>query len=83
METPDANAGKEWSVMDIIDLRQCVKTGSSAEETAHFFAPLHRRGPRQSRGAGAFVLRGKMIRRAVADQKTNLPPTRTSTTARM
>jgi len=36
METPDANAGKEWAVMDIIDLRQCVKTGSSAEETAHF-----------------------------------------------
>ena len=39
METPRANAGKEWSPMDVIDLRQCIKTGDSAEETAQF---LHR-----------------------------------------
>ncbi|MGC2304236.1 hypothetical protein [Candidatus Binatus sp.] len=36
MEAPDANAGKEWSAMDIIDLRDSIKTGYSAEETAHF-----------------------------------------------
>jgi hypothetical protein len=38
METPDrnANAGKEWSEMDIIDLRQSIKTGDPATETAKF-----------------------------------------------
>lgn len=36
METPGADAGKEWSEMDIIDLRQCIKTGDCAEETAQF-----------------------------------------------
>ena len=34
MET--ANAGREWSEMDIIDLRQCIKTGDSAAQTAGF-----------------------------------------------
>ena len=34
MET--ANAGREWSEMDIIDLRQCIKTGDSAVQTATF-----------------------------------------------
>jgi hypothetical protein len=36
METPDSNAGNEWSEMDIIDLRQSIKTGDSATETAKF-----------------------------------------------
>jgi hypothetical protein len=36
METPDSNAGKVWSEMDIMDLRQSIKTGDSAEETAKF-----------------------------------------------
>jgi hypothetical protein len=36
METPDSNAGKGWSEMDIIDLRQSIKTGDSAEESAKF-----------------------------------------------
>jgi hypothetical protein len=34
MET--ANAGREWSEMDIIDLNQCIKTGDSAAQTATF-----------------------------------------------
>ena len=34
MET--ANAGREWSEMDIIDLRQCIKTGNSAAQAATF-----------------------------------------------
>jgi hypothetical protein len=34
MET--ANAGREWSEMDIIDLRQCIKTGDSVAQTATF-----------------------------------------------
>jgi hypothetical protein len=34
MET--ANAGRDWSEMDIIDLRQCIKTGDSAAQTATF-----------------------------------------------
>ena len=37
MET--ANAGREWSEMDIIDLRQCIKTGDSVAQTPTF---LHR-----------------------------------------
>jgi hypothetical protein len=36
METPDSNAGRGWSEMDIMDLRQSIKTGDSAEETAKF-----------------------------------------------
>jgi hypothetical protein len=36
MEMPGANTGKEWSEMDIIDLRQSIKTGASAETTAQF-----------------------------------------------
>ena len=31
-----ANTGKEWSEMDVIDLRQSIKTGDSAEMTAQF-----------------------------------------------
>ena len=34
MET--ANAGREWSEMDIMDLHQCIKTGDSAAQTATF-----------------------------------------------
>lgn len=34
METPDSNAGKEWSEMDIMDLRQSIKTGDTPAETA-------------------------------------------------
>jgi hypothetical protein len=34
MET--ANAGREWSEMDIRDLHQCIKTGDSAAQTATF-----------------------------------------------
>jgi hypothetical protein len=36
METPDSNAGKEWSEMDIMDLRQSIKTGDTPAETAKF-----------------------------------------------
>ena len=34
MET--ANAGREWSEMDIIDLRECIKTGDFVAQTATF-----------------------------------------------
>jgi hypothetical protein len=36
MKMPGANTGNEWSEMDIIDLRQSIKTGDSAEATAQF-----------------------------------------------
>src|SRR5580700_5584829 len=59
MET--ANAGREWSEMDIIDLRQCIKTGNSAAQAATFLRRTHRRGKRESGGAWAVVLRDRWL----------------------
>jgi hypothetical protein len=33
---PNVNSGKEWSEMDINDVRQCLAEGASADDIADF-----------------------------------------------